>query len=50
MKQPLSLLRSVFFTGINFGLEMHDKTMVEKGDSESKTHYNDENLTYETLH
>lgn len=47
MKQPLSLLRSAFFTGINFGLEMHDKTMVEeKGDGESTTHHNDENLTY----
>ena len=49
MKQPLSLLRSVFFTGINFGLEMHDKTMVEKRDNESKTPKKDENRTYETL-
>ena len=34
---------------LNYGSELHDKTMMEKRDSQSKTPENDENRTYETL-
>ena len=43
------LLRPVFVTGINYGSESHDKTIMEKRDSQSKTPKNDENRTYEKL-
>ena len=33
----------------NYGSELHDKTMMEKRDSQSKPSKNDENRTYEKL-